>query len=510
MPDAVTSDGHVVTFHPLGDDGWVFCWDGQPGEPFALGQLRDGTAAIFASPDGAHLAYMATRGDSVFVGHDDHEEGPYETVSRSVPPVFSPGGAHLAYGAMRAGRFRLILDGQEAHGAPLAPIQAVFSPDGERLAFVEVGDESNGSCDLRIVLDGTPGPWFRGMRNADGAMRFSPDSRRFARYRIDERGHAQWIVDEVAQQLTNEVRAIGMAQLRGVGIIERPLMAGFSPDSGRFAYCGDVTGKGVAMIEDDVPGPLFRAIGRPVFSPDSRHLAYVAQTFGKTFTLVLDGVAGPEWRLAWLGDPIFSADSHHVACTFGRSEGFILRRRKTVGLVVDGRIVAEVEGDEAPAEPVFDPAGKHVAWWYRRDGQRRIMLDDELHTQQAIAYSAPLFTASGRLVHAAILGTQAGHVTVMVDGRTGPVADAIVTRQSLPDAFWDPRPSQPIYPFALSADGEHVAWAGLFGADVRPVIDGRLGPACDHVISCAFDEAGNVTWWAQRGELVHRVTVASG
>lgn len=188
-PDAVTSDGHLVTSWAQPDGRMRFVWDDIAGEPFdGVLDMRDKLSAIFTSENGAHLAYAGQRGDNTFIGRDAAEGPSGEGFSRSVPPVFSPDGRHLAYGAYTEGEFRLIVDGAFAGELPIA---AVFSPDGERLAFVEVREVANGAAEQRIVIDKTPGHWFRGMRNARGAMQFSPDSRRFAYYRIDEEGHSQ-------------------------------------------------------------------------------------------------------------------------------------------------------------------------------------------------------------------------------------------------------------------------------------------------------------------------------
>ena len=56
---------------PLDDGTLSWVWDGVAGEPFdAIGEMRDKTPCVFASADGGHVAYMATRGDRHFVGRD--------------------------------------------------------------------------------------------------------------------------------------------------------------------------------------------------------------------------------------------------------------------------------------------------------------------------------------------------------------------------------------------------------------------------------------------------------
>lgn len=503
--DAVTSDGHGLAFVTVPEEGVQLLWDGDPGQPFeGLGEMRDKTAAVFCSEDGAHVAYVGKRGERMFVGRDAGEDPSVESFSRSVPPVFSREGRHLAYGAEVAGAFRLIVDGQAIGELPIAPIEAVWSPDGERLAYVELREAAKNVYECRIVIDGVAGPWFDGLRNAGGAMQFSPDSRRFAYYRVDGEGHCQWVVDGVAQRLANEVPTVSIARMRRVGVVEPPLAACFSPDSRRFAYFADVVEKGVAILEDDVPGPLFKGVGVPVFSPDSRRLAYLAQTYEKQLTLVVDGVPGPERPGDWGGTPVFSGDSRHVAVAMLREEGGILRKRHFVSLSVDGRTIAEVEGDSCIQEAAFSPDGERVAWWAGHGEIRHVMVNEARHTHDAVALSNPVFTSAGRLVYAALV--RSGQTTILVDGRPGPLADVLAAPQSSFAVFENPRTGRPTHPFAVSPDGEHVVWAGVFGDEWRPVIDDRLGPSFEQVFVSAFEADGTAVWWAQRGEVVYRVT----
>jgi hypothetical protein len=501
--DAITADGHVVAFCH-GEDGRItFFWDGSPGQPFdGLLKLRDESPAIFSSDDGAHLAYVGSRHGRTFVGRDGREDPPFEGFSRSVPPTFGGGGRHLAYGADVAdGDYRLIVDGEPVGSEHLAPTAAVFSPDGERLAYMEMRGERRGQVECRIVLDGQAGEWFAGTRNAIGAMQFSPDSRRFAYLGIDGKGHARWTVDGVPQRFFNETASLSLHRLRGVGAVEPPLPAGFSPDSRRFAYFADVLEKGVAVIEDDVPGPLLKGVGMPAFSPDSRHLAYMAQTYAKTTALVLDGAMGPEWLAGNSSEPLFSADSRRVAVMLQREAGGLLRKRRLYSVAVDGRPYPEEPADDASLLPEFSPDGAHLAWWLQR-GKDAVLVLDGVVRPGAIVLSDLQFDRAGRVVYAGAIGPSA---TVMIDGRPGPLADAVSRLATSADVFshsaWRKAPA----PFRLSADGAHVAWAGLFGDRVRPVFDDEVGPEFDAIVEVRLADDGTATWWVQRDETVLKV-----
>jgi len=124
----------------------------------ALSKTSSMNWPVASSEDGAHVAYMAERGGQQFVGRDGIEDEAFEALSRSVAPTFGGGGRHLAYGAhLAGGDFRLILDGVPVGSGSLAPNAAVFSSDGERLAYVELRGKDRREAACRIVLDGHPG-----------------------------------------------------------------------------------------------------------------------------------------------------------------------------------------------------------------------------------------------------------------------------------------------------------------------------------------------------------------
>lgn len=505
---SVTADGHFFAFYVDADGHLRFSWNGDVGDPFdELGDLRDKSPAIFVSDDGAHIAYMGIRDAKLFVGRDGTEDEPFEAISRSVPPTFGGGGCHLAYGAhLAGGEFRLILDGKPVGSEALAPTAAVFSPDGERLAFMELRGERRSNAECRIVLDGRPGEWFAGTRNAPGAMQFSPDGRHFAYYAIDGEFRARWIVDDVPQRLFNEVPSLSLARLRGIGVLEAPMPACFSPDSQRFAYFADVVEKGVAIIENDVPGPLLKAVRWPVFSPDSRHLAYVGHTYEDTTVLVLDGKVTAEWQVKGTGESVFSPDSQRVAVTLEREAGGFVRKRKLYTVAVDGRTFTDDPGDDASLRPAFSPDSARVAWWVRRGTETRILVDGIVQQGSASVESDFRFDRSGRVVYGARVGSSQ---TIVVDDHPGPLADAIVNLVTPAEAFSHGPLDRDTVPFRLSADGAHVAWAGVFEDRVCPVFDDEVGPAFDVMLGCAFDESGAANWWAQQGQEVVRVARAS-
>ena len=496
-----TNDGHVFATCPTADGRLVFVWDGVAGASFdRIAQLRDESQAAFASPDGNHFAYVGIRGDRLFVGRDGIEDPPIEDFTRSVPVTFDRRGTHVAYGAKLGGTFRLVLDGEPIGTGELAPIEAVFSDDGRRLAYVEIRDAGR-DAQFRIVVDGQSGEWFSGMRNADGAMQFSPDGQRFACYTIDGRGGASWIVDGQRQRSINDTRPMSMARVRGVGVVEPPLIAGFSPDGRRFAYFADVVEKGVAIVEDDVPGPLFKALLPFNFSPDSRHLAYAALTDHGTVAQVLDGAPIGEWPGRNALRNIFSANSAHVAMIFEREEGGLFRKHSVFDVALDGQCLGEQLATDAGMDPTFSPDGNHVAWWARRRDDTVVAVVDGTAEERPWSVNTQVqFDPAGRLVRGVQIDSK---VAMVVGDRPGPQADAGIPVFTIDELYGRTSAGAQLATYRIARTGQ-VAWAGRFGDRVCPVLDDEVGPPFDSIHGCLVDDDA-VSWWGQRDEQIFRI-----
>jgi hypothetical protein len=139
--DAITSDGHAVSFWQASDGSTTFARDGQaPHPPFdGIGQLRDGSPAIFPSPDGAHVAYQL-RGIGV-----------------QEPPLnarFSPDGTRFAYFADVPEKGVAVVEDGVAGPVVKGVGWIVFSPDSRHVAYPVVGFDGQAG----LVLDGTVGP----------------------------------------------------------------------------------------------------------------------------------------------------------------------------------------------------------------------------------------------------------------------------------------------------------------------------------------------------------------
>ncbi len=494
-----TSDGHVAGFWALPGGGVRFVWDDRVGPSFdGLVVMPDGRR-LFWSEDDRHVAYIAFRGTTQFVGRDGDEGPAFEVVSRSVPPTFSRDGSRLVYGAQVDGTYRLILDGAVGDDE-LAPVAATFSPDGRHLAYVAFDTGAH-----RVVVDGATVRAKVRLLNSVGALQFSPDSQRFAFHEIGP-GEGRWVVDGVDGHWVNEALPLDLAMLRGVGKLRPPLPARFSPDSSKFAYWADVKEKGVAVIEDGVTGPLLRKAGAPVYSPDSRHLAYLGEAFSGRIGMVRDGVIEREWPPATGGAeaPVFSADSSRLAYVLEREEGGFLRKRRVFVVIVDTDSVFEYPALDASRWPAFSPDSRHLAWWTQDAVQGVVYVDGDARMLGTEILSEPIWSASGRLACAIKL---AAGSTVQVDERPGPPSGGL--REFTPGSSGG-GPVDPSKPnFCVSPSGDQVAWAGSFDGGARPVVDEQLGPLYDEVFSATFNSASAATWLARRRDQTIRVTATS-
>ena len=161
----------------------------------------------------------------------------------------------------------------------------------------------------------------------------------------------------------------------------------------------------MAIIEDDVAGPLFKELRAPVFSPDSRHLAYVGQTYGKKMALVIDGAVSSEWDVKGTGEPVFSPDSRRVAVTLERVSGGFLRKQSLYTVAVDGQSFPEEPGDDVSLAPAFNPDGTSVAWWLQRGKEAFMVINGVVQQNTVGVVSDFQFDGLGRVVYAGQSGS---------------------------------------------------------------------------------------------------------
>jgi hypothetical protein len=80
----------------------------------SLGRIRLGiiVESLTVSPDSKHLAYVARRGEKLFVVVDGKEGKEYDGIGAGTL-IFSPDSKHLAYVAIRGEKRFVVVDGKE-------------------------------------------------------------------------------------------------------------------------------------------------------------------------------------------------------------------------------------------------------------------------------------------------------------------------------------------------------------------------------------------------------------
>jgi WD40-like Beta Propeller Repeat len=154
IPVDNTRDGqHVFWFHfdEQGENVSVV-WDGVPGPRFDdLGFFNE--MPVVFSPDKCHVAWFGKRGEKFVVVVDGEVVCEWSKAVSDVAPVLSRSG-RVAFLMSVEGRLNVVLDGKVISDWEVPAASPVFSPDGDRLAFVAFA----GAGKFCVVVDGVAGP----------------------------------------------------------------------------------------------------------------------------------------------------------------------------------------------------------------------------------------------------------------------------------------------------------------------------------------------------------------
>lgn len=333
---------HVAyrTYAGLLSRGGAVVLDGKMGPPF-----RTKMFGPVAAPAGGSIAYAGNSeglgGSGVTMDGRMVVNGrPGRTYHGVYSPVFSPDGQRLAYvaGTDRGYKKLVVVSGKP--GPTYETIAGpVFSPDSKHVAYVG-SSKKLGKCWL--VLDGKPGLPHDGSAEGEYPI-FSADSKHTAFVAVH--GKQSIIVDD-------KVVAEVAAGLRGLC---------FSPDGKRVA-CAASQGRGKAfVVVDGKSGPCYAdTAGDPVFSADSTSVAYVAKKLGNFGWLVINGKRGPE-RFG-LSNIIVSPVGNRFACVGGLPSSM----SREWGIDIDGAMVRTKTMGGITAKPrvLFSPDGRRAAYAY--------------------------------------------------------------------------------------------------------------------------------------------------
>jgi hypothetical protein len=265
-------------------------------------ELEGEITGLQLSRDGKTVIYVLAKADSTRTAYINHKPigdgAEIKNVAMRDLFMFSPDRTRIAAVMQTADKDFVIIDGQRSPDYPFNTVYIpTFSPDSKHFTY-----NVNQGAKCSIVVDGKPGPEFRGI---DRPV-FSSDSAHMA----------------------------------------YAAAAPFNPDKPRYGGTADWH-----MVVDGIPGPLFDGVSSPTFGPDNTSLAYVATVDKKNF-IVFNGKQGPQFDVIYGGDGItFSPDSKRVAYSAKQGE-------KTV-MVVDDRIGPPLD---SRAEFLFSPDSTRYAY----------------------------------------------------------------------------------------------------------------------------------------------------
>jgi hypothetical protein len=311
------------------------------------------------SPDGAHFAYIATRGPGVesWVVIVDGKEGPSYHEITSLQ--FASNGRLAYLGSKDHGKevrgddrytWAVVVDGKEV-GEYRKAEQLQFSPDGNRFACVA----TTGDGEV-VIVDGKPGRVY----DSIGAPTFSPDGSRIAYLAFTRAAHGVLVgvlvideqesspkfykVDKFVFSENGKTAACLAETHEGCiavvdGQASKPYHECFdiavSPDGSRYAYAmvGELVVDGRAFKGSF--GNLEISFAQKkclAFSPDSRHLAFAGSIAGGPSGVCVDGTLIPAIKAS--AKFLFSPDSAHFASLGGSANlpGAVTVDEKTLDL----------------------------------------------------------------------------------------------------------------------------------------------------------------------------------
>ena len=275
----LSPDGRRLAYIAIVDEKSIMVVDGLEGKSY---DAISG-APIF-SPNSQRVAYLAVAGTEQMVVVDGIEGSPYEGIGRHAvctlegddqvcsEILFSPDSQHVAFVALDNGAVFTVVDDLPAE-TYFSIVGLTYRPDGAKLAFVA------GGFGDRVVVGSEEQPEYENILAS--SIVFSPDGQRLA-YVAEEADQQFVIVDGIEGERYDQVETTSIV---------------FSPDSRRLAYLA-VKERGPFAVIDGAAGETYDRImpGSLQFSLDSGRVAYAAVEGNEEF-VVVDGERGKRYDL---------------------------------------------------------------------------------------------------------------------------------------------------------------------------------------------------------------------
>jgi Tol biopolymer transport system component len=329
------------------------------------------------SPDGRHVAYVASVGGKSVVVVDNIRSEEFDSINGfGGRALFCPDGKRVVYLATRGESIYMVVGSKRSEAFAEVGF-ARFSPDGAHVAFWA----TNGKNGF-VVVDGIKGRSFDWVVGQDDFRLlypdpiFHPDDGRVA-YRAGQDGKSYVVFgDELSEGFdfvaspvfSRDGSSLGFVARRGPNYFvvsgtkkgpEFDYVEGLTAGPGRsgFAYRANtggrlqgpfVVGGRWRIVVGDQVSPEYERVGDVAMSPDGKRSAYSALD-ADDWAVIVDGQRGEGFsHCDWL---IFSRDGKHLAYRARRGG-------KTIS-VVDGRRGEEFEGLD---NLVFSPDGRTIAY----------------------------------------------------------------------------------------------------------------------------------------------------
>lgn len=342
IPEAPPLDQWNHSFSPTGSDAAFWTTTGD--RIVMLGDRRSEPwveiQKLTWSQDGKTFAYVGNKGgklDQFGIVQGGKfcavvENTPQEYFDEIVHLTLAPDG-RVAIVAANAGTKRFqVVDGKK-HEPYYNVWEAVFSPDGKRMAYVVQPSQD----EAIVICDGQQGPKFKSINPPV----FSRDGRVLA-YAATSGTRRVMVVDGKSSEEFDDVSY-------------RPSL---SADGKVVAYTATLNKKGFLVVGDR-KGKEYEKVESVVVSPDGKTVVCKVKA-GAKWSVLLDDQQGPEFdTLAPFDKFIFSPDSSRLAYSAKRSGKWV---------VFDGEKFGE-EFEFASFSVVFSPTGKVVAHAAKVDGK---------------------------------------------------------------------------------------------------------------------------------------------